>query len=240
MKKLAFYNFAPKAIELMKSYLSDRFQFVKLGDEVSTQRKVSIGVPQAQGSVLGPILLLIFINELIKSAPELEYILLADKTNIFCSEPHILKEHLHRVEDWCLANWLILNSTKTFQIIFKAPNKVLKNPDIYDLQLFSKDISIIRSTKVLGVEIDSNLNFSHISKICKTLNYIFLLLIWLYLDIKTLIDLYYSFFNRHIIYGIEFSAQCDLNQILLLQKSALRSILNIHPRGHVFFKFSSA
>ena len=92
----------------MKSYLSDRSQFVRLGDEVSTQRKVSIGVPQ--GSVLGPILFLIFIIDLIKSAPELEYIFFADDTNIFCSEPHILKANLHKVEDWCLANRLILNS----------------------------------------------------------------------------------------------------------------------------------
>ena len=241
IKKLPFYNFTPKAIELMKSYLSDRSQFVKLGDEFSTQRKVSIGVPQ--GSVLGPILFLIFINDLIKSAPELEYILFADDTNIFCSEPHILKANLHKVEDWCLANRLILNSTKTFQIIFKAPNKVLKDPNIYDLQLCSKDISIIPSTKFLGVEIDSNLNFkTHISKICKTLNYILLLLRSArpYLDVKTMIDLYYTFFYPHIIYGIEFwghASQCDLNQILLLQKSALRVILNIHPRGHVSSNF---
>ena len=111
---------------------------------------------------------------MIKSAPELEYIFFADDRNIFCSEPHILKENLHKVEDWCLANRLILN---TFEIIFQAPNKVLKNPDIYGLQLCSKDISIIPSTRFLGVEIDSILNFkTHISKICKTLNYILLLL----------------------------------------------------------------
>ena len=91
IKKLPFYNFTPKAIELMKSYLLDRSQFVKLGDEVSTQRKVSIGV--LQGSVFGPNLFLIFINDLIKSAPELKYILFADDTNIFCLEQYILKEN---------------------------------------------------------------------------------------------------------------------------------------------------
>ena len=55
-----------------------------------------------------------------------------------------------------------------------------------------------------------------------------------------MIDLYYTFFYPHIIYGIEFwghASQCDLNQILLLQKSALRVILNIHPRGHVSSNF---
>ena len=187
---------------------------------------------------------LIFINDLIKSAPQLEYILFADDTNIFCSKPEILKDNLKKVEEWCLANRLILNSTKTYQVIFKAPNKVIENPDIYNLSLNASQISTIPSTKFLGVHIDNNITFKiHIAQICKTLNYILLIMrsVRQYLDVTTMKNLYYTFFYPHIIYGIEFwghAAQSELNQILLLQKTALRIILNIKPRGHVssYFK----
>ena len=88
LKKLPYYHFTSSAIKLMSSYLTDRSQYVKLGDHCSTMRKISIGVPQ--GSVLGPALFLIFINDLINSAPQLECILFADDTNIFSSEPQVL------------------------------------------------------------------------------------------------------------------------------------------------------
>ena len=78
---------------------------------------------------------------------------------------------------------------------------------MYDLQLYSNEISIIPSSKFLGVEIDSNLIFkTHILRICKTYNYILLLLRSArpYYNVQTMIDLYYTFFDPHIIYGIEF------------------------------------
>ena len=89
LKKLPYYHFTSSAIKLMSSYLTDRSQYVKLGDHRSTMRKISIGV--SQGSVLGPILFLIFINHPINSAPQLEYILFADDTYIFSLEPQVLK-----------------------------------------------------------------------------------------------------------------------------------------------------
>ena len=62
----------------------------------------------------------------------------------------MLRTTYFKVEDWCLVKCLILNPTNTLQIIFKALNKVLKNPQIYDFQRFSIDISIIRYTKFLA------------------------------------------------------------------------------------------
>ena len=232
LKKLPYYHFTSSAIKLMSSYLTDRSQYIKLGDHCSTRRKISIGVPQE--SVLGPLLFLIFINDLINSAPQMEYILFADNTNIFSSEPQVLKEKLFKIEEWCLANRLILNTKKTFQVIFKAPNKVISNPDVFNLSMGNSQLATISSTKFLGIEIDSNITFkTHIGQICRKLNYILLLMrsIRQFLDVPTMTNLYYTFFYPHL------AAQCDLNQIVLLQKAALCVILKIHARNHVASNF---
>ena len=80
LQKLPYYNFRPSPCHLLSSYLSDRKQFVKIKDQPSNMKNISIGVPQ--GTVLGPVLFQTFINDLINSAPNLEYILLDDDTNI--------------------------------------------------------------------------------------------------------------------------------------------------------------
>jgi hypothetical protein len=132
-----------------------------------------------------------------------------------------------------------LNYSKTFQVIFKAPNKLIKTPENYILNMGGNQLDNKLNTKFLGIELDSNITFKpHIVQICKKLNFILLLMrsIRPYLDIPMMINLYYTFFYPHLIYGIEFwghAAECEINQILLLQKSALRVILKIHPRGHV-------
>ena len=242
LQKLPFYNINNNACQLLKSYLSNRKQFVKIDNVSSPLQDIEMGVPQ--GSVLGPILFLIFINDLTKIAPMLDFILFADDTNIFSSDPMLLKTNLHLVEKWCLTNRLILNTSKTFQVIFKAPNKNTKTPENYVLDLHGEELVIKDSTKFLGIEIDSSIIFKqHISQLCKKLNFVLLIMrsIRPYVDIKTMINIYYTFFYPHLIYGLEFwghSAGCHLNQILVLQKSALRIILKIRPRGHVssYFK----
>ena len=109
IKKLPFYNFSSDACNLLESYLSNRKQFVKIDDFKSSLKEVRIGVPQ--GSVLGPILFLIYINDLINAAPMFNYLLFADDTNIFSNDPLLLKANLKKIEQWCLSNKLILNYT---------------------------------------------------------------------------------------------------------------------------------
>ena len=96
-------------------------------------KKVDIGVPQ--GSVLGTILFLIFINDLVIYAPMFKYIPFAGDTNIFSNDPEILKSNVHKIEQWCLSNKLILNYTKTFQVIFKSQNKQVVDPEQYQIKL---------------------------------------------------------------------------------------------------------
>ena len=242
IQKLPYYNFTNEACNLLNSYLSNRTQYVQIDQHKSSPASVNIGVPQ--GSVLGPILFIIYINDLINAAPMFNYILFADDTNIFSTDPLLLKSNLKNIENWCHANRLILNFTKTFQILFKAPNKTVPYPENYILDMGNTQLMSKPSTKFLGIFLDDAITFKcHISELCRKLNFSLLLMRCArpYLDVKTMISLYYAFFYPHLIYGIEFyghAANCYLDQIYLLQKSALRIILKIPPGGHVtsYFK----
>ena len=92
IQKLTLYNFTENAKDFMKCYLSNRKQFVQINDAKSSFLTLKKGVPQ--GSVLGPLLILIFINGLLKASPSLKYILFADDTNIFSTEQSKMKIEL--------------------------------------------------------------------------------------------------------------------------------------------------
>ena len=132
-----------------------------------------------------------------------------------------------------------------FQTIQKrSSNKKITNLDDYELELGNQKLEIKPCTKFLGIQLDSNIIFkTHILDVCRKLNYILFLMrsIRPYLDIPTMINIYYTFFYPNLIYAVEFfghAANYHLNQIYLLQKSALRVILAIRPRNHVSSYFS--
>ena len=172
------------------------------------------------------------------------YILFTDDTNIFSKYPLLLKTNLKNTEEWCIANRLILNYTKTFQVVFKAHNKQITNPEDFKLKLGNQELETKNCTKFLGIQLHSQILFrEHDSEVCRKLNFVLLLMqrIRPYLDDDTMINIiYYTFFYPHLIYGIEFyghAAKCHLNQILILQKAAIRIILKIRPRSHVSSNF---
>ena len=127
-------------------------------------KNVVTGVPQ--GSILGPLLFLIFINDLCNSTPLLEAILFADDTNLFYSYNNVkelfrtMNAELSHLNDWFCANKLSLNTDKTKYVLFhKAKSK--DNLPLVLLDLFINDIKIKRenSLKFLGVMIDENLTW---------------------------------------------------------------------------------
>ena len=239
--KLPFYNFSSHSCHLIKNYLQDRKQFVSQNRICSNFHSVQIGVPQ--GSVLGPLLFLIYINDLLKSAPELNYILFADDTNIFSTDAELLSDQLNNVNDWCIANRLVINYDKTFQVIFKASTKSF-NPLCHEINISNKALEQKPSTKFLGIELDSTITFKeHFKSLSKKLNINLMMMRALrqYVDQKTMIDIYYSFFYPHLIYGVEFwghAADTNLREIKVLQKNALRVIFKVKPGDHIssFFK----
>ena len=128
LKKLKFYGITDKNLACFESYLSNRKQCIEVGENSKTDLKyVTCGVPQ--GSILGPLLFLVCINDLPNASRLLDPIMFADDTNLFFNHKDI--KHLFTVEnnelvnikDWFTANKLSLNVEKTKYSFFHKPSK---------------------------------------------------------------------------------------------------------------------
>ena len=235
--KLRFYNFNDSAIKLIKSYLTNRKQFVKIESQESTLKSISLGVPQ--GSVLGPLLFLIYINDLVNVSPAFNYILFADDTNLLCDNHLFTQSELVKIQEWCCANKLIINFSKTQQIIFRNPQKRIQL-DNYEIQ----DLKIVDHCKFLGVVLDQHCRFNfHIEGIIHKISFLLMMFRFLtrFFDEKTMVNLYYSFIYPHLIYGIEFWGHAPeylISKLLISQKKALRVIVKQPPNSHISHKFN--
>ena len=112
LHKYRFYGVRGVALEWFRNYLSGRCQYVSYYDMNSASRDVTCGVPQ--GSVLGPLLFIIYTNDLPKSLSHSKSILFADDTTIYSTSQN---------PDWFCANKLSLNAQKTNFMVFSPKNK---------------------------------------------------------------------------------------------------------------------
>ena len=158
LNKLEIYGVRGVALNWLKSYLSDRKQFVKFNDSDSDELTIQCGIPQ--GSILGPTLFILYINDLHNVSKILNFILFADDTNIFLSGSNltdlcnVMSNELKKLDVWFRVNKLSLNVSKTNFMVFG--NK--KNEEC---KIYINDIEIeeVSSTKFLGVIIDNKLNW---------------------------------------------------------------------------------
>ena len=131
LQKLSYYGITNKAKFLLESYLKNRKQFVQIGDVRSTMKQVLTGVPQ--GSIIGPLLFNIFINDIVKACDKFAFILYADDTTLNSTldcfgkntdeiENSITYE-LQKVFKWFDVNKLCLNVSKSKLMLFHMPQK---------------------------------------------------------------------------------------------------------------------
>ena len=158
--KLEFHGICGLWNDWFKSCLSDRKQFVSINGYNSDLIPVIYGVPQ--GSVLGPLLFLIYINDLHKAIRYCKVHHFADDTNLFHTNKSVknlnklVNHDMKQLNNWLSANKISLNVEKTELVIFKSPRKVLS--DEIKIKLTGKRLYPSNSVKYLGVRIDKFLN----------------------------------------------------------------------------------
>ena len=157
--KLNHYGIRGIALEWFRSYLQNRIQYVAYSGVKSKCASVSHGVPQ--GSILGPLLFIIYTNDLPESIVHSKTVLFADDTTIYCMDKNIqqlyekINSDLITLDDWFRENKLSLNTSKTNYIHF-GNRAMLNNGDIH-ITIGNNKIERVESTKFLGLVIDNKL-----------------------------------------------------------------------------------
>ena len=150
LKKLYFYGLRGIAIEWITTYLTNRKQYVMAHGHSSSMRYITCGVPQ--GSVLGPVLFLLYINDICNISNFVKFVLFADDTNIFCSSnslhdlQNLLNRELAKLFVWFSVNKLSLNLGKTNYMLFRN----LPPENGLELRINNVIIPRVACTKFLG------------------------------------------------------------------------------------------
>lgn len=234
--KLKHYNIHGNAYNWLKSYLSNRKQQVFLNGTFSEQAFITVGVPQ--GSLLGPVLFLIYINDFENCSDKFNFTLYADDTTLTYQFPpqenpsSIINNELQKVSMWLKVNKLSINVSKTQGIIFGEKY----SPEKYDILFDNTKIEMVNNIKFLGIIFDSELSWKgHVDMIrvkvrqsagclgrCKNL-----------LDLKSKRMIYFAIIHSHLMYGVELWGSANITIIKpleILQKRAIRAVSGKPPR----------
>ena len=230
--KLEHYGVRGNVLKWFKSYLYNRDQYVSINGVNSTPLRVTSGVPQ--GSVLGPLLFLIFINDMPNISKKLKFYLFADDTSIYYEFETLnetikqMNKELKLVKKWQDANKLSLNIDKTNYVIFHSTQ--IKIPPDVRIKIGNKILNRVKYVKFLGILMDEHLNWKyHITKLSKKLSRTcgMLFKIRKLLPINILINVYNSLFMSFLQYGIVvwgLTFASYTNCIAKIQKKAIRII----------------
>ena len=254
LHKLSHYGIGGIVNDWFSSYLSNRIHTTQVGLHASRKESTLCGVPL--GSVLGPLLFLIYVNDIYMASDKLTFYLFADDTNLLYADKNlksletIVNCELIKVVVWLIANKLSLNIKKTNYIIFHPYQKRIN----YNIRIKAYDsrtktfFDLERKdhVKYLGVIIDQYLSWKH------HINYIALKIsgkigiisrLRHFVPLKTLLSIYNSLISPYISYGLIAWGQASkshLEKILVLQKRAVCLMYFLTFRTHAISYFAQS
>lgn len=259
LNKLKLLGLSKIALNWFGSYLSNRTQYVEVSTTTenktikyrSSMKVIKHGVPQ--GSILGPLLFLCYVQGIPSILNTIngvrnKLVLYADDSNLLVSSKNYddletaCRNHLDCLQKFFIANNLFLNVNKTNFMIFST--KQNKNMPEVTISIGQNDIEQINHTTFLGIEVDCHLSWDNhvekiLTKICSGL-YILKRMSFL-CNLKTLKSIYFAHIHSHVAYGLSIfggTSKTNLDKILILQKKAIRIMLNVKSLDSVKASFS--
>ena len=239
LRKLDCYGIRGHANMFFRSYLINRRQFTVANGVQSDIGFVKCGVPQ--GSVLGPLFFLLYINDIYRAVGCNAVRLFADDTSLLSYGLNLndviiqAKELFDKLYHWCVANKLSINSDKTNFVLFHMKNEPLPN-DFDSIQTNHMTIRRVKIVNYLGLVIVENLYWNaHADFVCASLIKYF----GIFNHIKSFItsriarQMYFAFINSRISYGIEVYGHCadeHLSKLQTLQNKLLKLMLKLDRR----------
>ena len=253
LHKLKSYGIRGLANDWFSSYLSNRTQFVEIDGQNSSRKQIMCGVPQ--GSILGPLLFLLYVND-IHQACESSILSFADDTTLYISDHNLISlfgkvnEEINKLYKWFCANKLSLNANKTKYIVIRPKHR---RCDLDNMNVLINDIPLNRigqncvdtSVKFLGICIDEHLTWkNHIQQVnCKISKAMFAIKqVTNLLPGSLLRKLYFALVHPHLNYGILSWGNAGqlLRKTITLQKRAIRSINKATYNSHTDPLFRSS
>ena len=246
LDKLHYYGIRGTAHDWFRSYLSNRKMRVKCcvtstgKTEFSEYEDITYGTPQ--GSCLGPLIYLIFTNDLVKNVTHCNTIMFADDTTLYKTHNNLrflkwsLEQEFITLLDWFRANKLTLNLDKTACILFQKSGSTKE----IELDLDGIIVHSVSTTKFLGMWLDKHLNWStHLNKLYTKLkwNKALLRLGRNYMNEQTRKLVYYAHINSHIQYGLLLwgnnVSEDQLNKLQWIQTECLQLVAPSNKRGNL-------
>lgn len=243
LHKLKYYGINGAALSWFDSYLSNRLQYVEIDSSKSSYLSLSTGVPQ--GSILGPLLFLIYMNDITESSSYFKFILYADDStlksvintndkNVTTTETSlIINKELERVNNWLAVNKLSLNVKKTKFMVFHTIQKVI-SPFVPDLKIGNVTLDRVKNFNFLGLTLNENMSWkphtdivaNKISKYIGVMNRL-----KRYLPSHILKTIYNSLIQSNLNYSL-LAWGFNCGRLKQLQKKAIRIIANAKYNSH--------
>ena len=227
-------GFRGRFLDFLESFLLDRRLCVKINSVTSSEFKVNFGVPQ--GSVLGPLIFILYVNDLPKYMNDCKIVMYADDTSILITalDYQELKIKANNTamqfKNWCARNRLIVNVAKTVCLNFQ-----LRAPaDVFTFDFESTQIVSCEQTKFLGVITDAMLSWNdHMNAVVKSINTACFAIVRLRdaLDRSALLSVYYALVHSYLNYAIcLWGSATNINRVFVSQKRIIRLIFGLNSR----------